>query len=213
MIDKKVISVIGSGGKTSFILDFAKKIKENGEKVAISTTTKLAKMNYDVDFVCTDINEENSRKLFLENDSIIFAKDIGEKLSSPNDDFFEYITKYCDYLLIEADGSNRKPLKITNKTEPVITKNNEFIVAVFGLSAISKNAKEVCHRFDEDLVVDIDFFCDKILLNIEKHKDKPMKIILNQADTKKDIENAEKIKKKLQFLGMEIETRCFKWEF
>lgn len=206
ILDYKIISVVGSGGKTSLIYKIAGDLKKKGKKVAITTTTKIFSNIREecVDFVSSDISEKNTKKLFLEKNVVVFGEKCSDKLTSPKEDFFEYVTKYCDYLIIEADGSKRKPLKITKENEPVIIEKTELVIAVFGLSAIGKRASEVCHRYEGDEIVDIDFFCEKIIGNTIGIPCKSVKIVLNQADNEKDVQNALKIKEKINFDDVEI---------
>ena len=49
-------------------------------------------------------------------------------------------------MLIEADGSNCKPIKFPNSTEPVLYENVEEIVVVCGLQALGRPLIEVAHR-------------------------------------------------------------------
>lgn len=214
-MNKKIISIIGSGGKTSVMLEIANKLKKNGNKVALTTTTKIYRnMNHEcIDAVCDNISEKNTKKIFMCNNVVVFGEKYNEKLIKPSDIFFEYVLKYCDYLIIESDGSKQKPLKITNKNEPVVLENSDEIIAVFGLSAIGQNSIKVCHRSTVDTVVDIDYFCDIIQHNIAKIDSKKLKIILNQADTQNDIQNAIKIREKLQFMNIKIAVKGIECEF
>lgn len=212
---KKVISIIGSGGKTTVMLEIANNLKQNGKKVAITTTTKIFReMNHEcIDFVCDKIEEKYLKELFLSNNVIVFGENYNEKLTKPSNEFFKYVLNYCDYLIIEADGSRQKPIKITKENEPIIIDKTDEVIAVFGLSAIGKNAKNVCHRYCEDKIVDIDFFCNIIKANIKDIDKNKLKIILNQADTENEISVAKDVIKKLNFDNIKIAKKGIECEF
>ena len=70
----------------------------------------------------------------------------GEKIRSLSSETYERVCSYADVVLLEADGSNRKPIKYPNSTEPVLYDNVEEIVVVCGLQAIGKPLIEITHR-------------------------------------------------------------------
>jgi len=43
-----------------------------------------------------------------------------------------------DYIIIEADGAARKPIKAPNATEPVIPPNTTLVIAIVGIDALNK---------------------------------------------------------------------------
>lgn len=193
----KAISIIGAGGKTTLMNILAREFK--GLEVSMTTTTKI----YKPSVFSVDYSKENMEKVFNERFSMTFGEDFHEKLSKPSDEFFEYALNYCDKLIIEADGSNRLPIKCPNETEPVYAKNTDCVIAVLGLSAISKKLKICCHRHDlacevlgkseEDIVTANDIIT---LLTHENgiFRNCPnvcKKIVLNQIDMVRDIKEKE----------------------
>ena len=67
------------------------------------------------------------------------------KITTPVESF-EELEKAADYLLIEADGSKRLPLKCHAQHEPVIPENAGLVILVIGLSGIGKKVGEAVHR-------------------------------------------------------------------
>ncbi len=45
---------------------------------------------------------------------------------------------WTDYLIVEADGSARRPIKAPNQNEPVVPLESTCFVSVFGLSALGQ---------------------------------------------------------------------------
>ena len=119
-----VISVTGSGGKTSLIFAWAKELARSGKKVAITTTTHMLRHAEPLDEGIT-----------------ITAKDDPErpgKLMSPGDEVLERLRDEYDVVLIEADGSRGMPLKWPAPWEPVVPEYSDFTVCVAGLSALAE---------------------------------------------------------------------------
>lgn len=168
-----VIAVCGAGGKTTLCNKLAKKYLDDNKKVCIITTTHMWK-----EFVIDDIklivsSQDVQKKVYH------FGNVDGEKLVSVDKNDYEIICSIFDYVIIEADGSRNKPIKIPNlNKEPVIPDNTDEIIVVSGLGALGRKLGVVCHRFEEfendefiksnnynfDTIVD-----EKIIDNIANH--------------------------------------------
>lgn len=61
-------------------------------------------------------------------------------IQSLTKDVYDEVCQYADIVLIEADGSRRKLLKLCRDDEPVIYDNVTEIV-IIGLSALGKKQK------------------------------------------------------------------------
>ena len=59
---------------------------------------------------------------------------------------FETLETLADYVLVEADGSKRLPLKAHASHEPVIPANSRKTVCVIGASGLGNPIREVVHR-------------------------------------------------------------------
>ncbi|MGG7078961.1 selenium cofactor biosynthesis protein YqeC [Clostridium sardiniense] len=150
LIDTKkgdIISVVGSGGKTTFIYNIAKELIK--EKVLISTTTKmLCPTKDEADyFFCLSkgekINIKNGRT-FIAGEKIDDNKVCGDIFKVEN-----YISSF-DYVLLESDGSKRKPLKGWNDTEPVIFNRTTKTIGIIPLHIIGeKITYENVHRIEK----------------------------------------------------------------
>lgn len=120
---------VGAGGKSSAILQIANELTAQGERVKITTTTHISRRipaNPRIE-VCGKPAEDG-------------------KLGMP-DDIASLKSEDC-FLLVEADGSKRLPLKMTADYEPVIPEFADAVVAVAGMSCIGRPFDEVCHRYE-----------------------------------------------------------------
>lgn len=147
--DKDVISIVGSGGKTSLMYYLSKNIL--GKKILVSTTTKIKIPTIKFyDYIAFD---KDKAKYLKENNSkgiYILANKISEdKLGSFELEYLEDLTNNFENVILEADGSKEKLIKAWNEEEPVILKNTTKTIGVLNLDILGKeiNDKNV-HRLE-----------------------------------------------------------------
>lgn len=149
LIDIKIgdiISVVGSGGKTTFIYNLAEELRK--EKVLISTTTKmLCPEENQVDyFFC--LAEDNEISIKKGRTFIAGEKVNQNKISGDISLIKKYMSRF-DYVLLECDGSKTKPLKGWNDTEPVILNETTKTIGIIPLHIIGqKVTEENIHRIE-----------------------------------------------------------------
>ncbi len=71
----------------------------------------------------------------------------GEKLTGLSADEVEMLGRQCDFVLIEADGAKRRPLKYPAHYEPVIPPFSDLTVVVAGLDALGAAIAEKVFRW------------------------------------------------------------------
>lgn len=142
-----VISVIGAGGKTTWIEKTAEAVSKEGKKAAVVTTTH---MWMPAKHCAADRPWEEAVKL-LEKENIVYYGRVAEaegKMTFPGREGYQEICRRADVVLVEADGAKEKPIKLPDwSREPVIPENTDALVLVYGLSALGRPLGEVCHRF------------------------------------------------------------------
>ncbi len=153
-----IISVVGSGGKTTLIKKLAEQYRNEGKTVLVTTSTHMfmeedTLLTDDVDLIIQHLKETGYAMAGIPE---------GIKIKALSRETFDRVCSFADVVLVEADGSKRLPLKFPNASEPVIPENTEEILVVCGLNAIGQPAKAVCHRLelvkacldiDEDTVI------------------------------------------------------------
>ncbi len=196
------ISIIGAGGKSSLIEEIVRTTSK--KKIAITTTTHILKP----EIYLSNITEENVKESFETHNIMTFGEDKGEKLSSPPRLFFDYIDKYADLVLIEADGAKRFSFKAPNKREPVIIKETQCTILIVGISVLGKNIDEYCHRPElikeivgEQMILTVENMAKVIIEGYLKKIKGDVRIVINQADDDskimKSLELAKIIEKKI----------------
>ena len=171
--ERAVISVTGSGGKTSLLAAWGRELAASGKRTVITTTTHMLHPGHvrsdehdpysgiPVIFIpdCasgTDITllqDMDTIKNALEEERLIMAVSPDHarpaKVTAPHPAVMELICDTADAVLIEADGSRRMPLKWPAPWEPVVPEATDITVCVAGLSALGRDLNEVMYRADE----------------------------------------------------------------
>lgn len=143
-----VIAAVGAGGKTTLIRKLAAEYRLQGKKVFVTTSTHMYKEAHTLVTDCADEILE-----ILEKERYVMAGKAAEgaeqeKIQALSATTYLQICEKADIVLIEADGSKHKPLKVPADYEPVIYDNVNEIIVVCGLHALGKKAGDVIHRFE-----------------------------------------------------------------
>lgn len=134
-IQKGVTAIIGSGGKTSLMLHLCRELP--GTVIVCTSTHILPPENLPLE--TAPLTTMPHAKLCAGT-----WTDQG-KLTAPVDSF-EALASLADYVLVEADGSRRLPLKAHLPHEPVIPACANQVIQVLGLSGIGRPIPEAAHR-------------------------------------------------------------------
>ncbi|MDP2170244.1 MAG: selenium cofactor biosynthesis protein YqeC [Rhodocyclaceae bacterium] len=149
-----ILSLVGAGGKTSLMFHLARLLCGTGQTVLTTTTTKI--------YVPTPTQSET---VLVANDPqaiLLQAAALTDKLSHVTAGAAvmdaeegklkgfapEAIDKFAesglfDWILVEADGAARHPLKAPAAHEPVIPVSSNIVIAVAGLDALARPLSEV----------------------------------------------------------------------
>lgn len=137
-----IISVVGSGGKTTLIKELAARFRKEGKTVFVTTTTHM----FIEDGTLLTDDAEKILSALRKTGYVMAGLPEGEKMKALSQETFDKVCVFADVVLVEADGAKRLPLKYPNGAEPVIPANTDEIIVVCGLNAVGQQAKDVCHR-------------------------------------------------------------------
>ena len=141
----EVISLVGAGGKTTLMSTLAKELADENATVISTTTTKIFDWQVSGDILIVEKDEDKMLDCLLqalqEHRHITLASErlsAEGKLKGISPELVMRIAelKQIDYVITEADGAARKPLKAPNATEPVIPQNTTLVIAVVGIDAL-----------------------------------------------------------------------------
>lgn len=144
-ITKGITALIGSGGKTSLQNRLAAELRERG-RVILCTTTHIMPPPGMRTLQRASVDEVSRA---LETDGAVCVGELGDdgRLHPPVL-AIEELAPLADYLVIEADGSKRLPLKAHESFEPVIPADTARTVCVVGLTGLGRPIAEAAHRSD-----------------------------------------------------------------
>ena len=145
----ELISLVGAGGKTSTMFRLAKELKALGKKVLVTTTTNIALSEtskadhlfvYSSNDICC-LSKAEPRTIVCLGGGILNDKG---KLKGIDREFIDeiYQKHLFDYIVVEADGSKRRPIKAPAHYEPVIPAGTTRVIGVIGLDALGKTITE-----------------------------------------------------------------------
>jgi len=145
----ELISVVGAGGKTSTMFRLAQELKALGKKVLATTTTNIAlSETSQADHLVLDSSKNICCLSGVKPGTIVCLGsgmlDNKGKLTGIDREFIDeiYQKHLFDYIVVEADGSKRRPIKAPAHYEPVIPRETTRVVGLIGLDALGKSITE-----------------------------------------------------------------------
>ena len=200
---KRIVSLVGAGGKTSLMYLIAGEAARSGKKVLVSTTTHIKRPEKRY---ATGIDEV--RALWNRGDYAIAGSidnENEEKITFLPDDIYEAIKNEAELILLEADGARCFPSKVPAEYEPVIVPETDLVIGIMGMSAIGYKLTDCCFRFKTEgewLGLNGDVVLDEntaaVILSSEKGTRKLVGnreyiAVLNQCDNEDILLRARKI--------------------
>lgn len=192
-IPKGVTALVGGGGKTTLMLRLACELSLLGARVIVTTTTHI----FPPEGIETSnpATLEEAKSALARERLVCFGQPAEDgKLSAPEISISE-MESLADYVLVEADGAKRLPLKAPAEHEPVIPKETRLVIAVAGLDGAGKAIHEtvfrsaryaaLCGKAETDLVTPRDI---ALVLTHEEGQRKGVPpgarfaVLLNKAD-------------------------------
>lgn len=137
-----VTAVVGSGGKTSLLAELARELPGT---VVLTTTTHILPFP-EVPLLISPTEREVEAALRGERVVCVASRaEDGRKLTEPALGI-EALAGLADYVLVEADGARRLPLKAHAAWEPVIPGCARRTVLVVGAGGLGRPVEEAVHR-------------------------------------------------------------------
>ncbi len=154
-----VVSVVGSGGKTTLIRTLARELSRQ-YRVCVAASTKMRDPLAAGDLSAGSSPDGKIYRILkdslkvqapLDQPGIYYVADEpapGHKLHGFSRDLAEWAMKNTDVILIEADGSRTLPLKGWAEHEPVVIKETQITIGVIPVYVVGMEADEqIIHRF------------------------------------------------------------------
>jgi probable selenium-dependent hydroxylase accessory protein YqeC len=140
----EVVSLVGGGGKTTALFALGRQLDG---RVILSTTTK---MGSDRTGGMTPAVGPTMPELVaaLERDRVVLTwKGIDDhRALGFSAEECGAFSEVADFVVLEADGSRRKPFKAPAAHEPVVPRATTLLVACVGAAAFGAPIRQACHR-------------------------------------------------------------------
>ena len=144
----KLISVIGSGGKTTFLRYLSSRLPGT---VILTTSTHIWPFP-DIPLIDTASADREQilsavRSALARSRVVCLGKsEPSGKLADPSSEIsFEDLLPEADHILVEADGAAGRPLKAHRPWEPVIPACSGLTVCLVGVSGLGRPVSEASH--------------------------------------------------------------------
>ncbi len=221
----EMVALIGAGGKTTTLFRLAKELRDRGDKVLVTTTTKIfkpTKPHVDRLFLVADVDALLAQCAKIEAPAVIGAgrsvDDDGKLIGLPSA-WVEtlYRSTLFDGILVEADGAASRLFKVPSDMEPVVPEHCPLTVWIMAIKVLGKPLESPwVHRPERATALlgsePGTAMTQQAVVRLVQHPAGCLKgippasrkvVLINQADNAEDIENARSLGKKLVQLGIE----------
>lgn len=149
-----IVSIVGAGGKSTLMYTLAKELRKE-YRCLVTTTTKIYVPNKEqFDFMAVGTEEFKKIRHNGNNGIYVYGSLVSEENKLIGVNLKELEDLCFQYVLVEADGSKRKPIKGWNDTEPVICKSTTHTIGIISIEAMgNKINKDNVHRVKEFLSI------------------------------------------------------------
>jgi probable selenium-dependent hydroxylase accessory protein YqeC len=158
-----VVAFVGAGGKTTALLRLARELEGRGSSVLVTTTTHLFDPRREPEGLVGRLVFRPEMELprtagagFAGVDTgpgltLLVSREANEpgKVKGIHPSWVPSLRRNWEFVLVEADGSRRLPLKAPGNEEPVLPPGADLVIGVLGLDGLGKpmNVRAV-HRPD-----------------------------------------------------------------
>lgn len=138
-----VTALIGGGGKTTLMYTLTEELRRRGTVILCTSTRIRPPERYPL---ITGADTGAVRRALSDHGAVCVGTpgEDGKLRASPIS--FTDLAALADYVIVEADGAHRLPLKAHAPHEPVIPENAQRTVLVMGIDGIGMPINEICHR-------------------------------------------------------------------
>ncbi len=151
---RRLIAVVGSGGKTSLMFALAEQLRASGRSVLTTTTTKIRfpSLNQSPTVRIGSLQRIRSSPAFGGGHITISPRVCEGKLHGFLPKEIDCLVGEADHILVEADGAAGLPVKAPGWWEPVIPSKADLVIVVVGLDCLGRPAgTRTVHRLDRFL--------------------------------------------------------------
>ena len=179
---KKIISIVGAGGKTTLVHKLAEEYRRKGQSVLVTTTTHMY-VEADTDLSCDFFAVKDK---ILKNGYCMAGTPVRSGVQQEDeprkrqgipykllDRLINDMSDVLDYVIIEADGARHHSLKYPAANEPVIYPGTTDVIVVMGTWEKGRRCADVVFRYElmpQALGTAPDTIVDDTIIAMLQHK-------------------------------------------
>jgi xanthine dehydrogenase accessory factor len=139
-------AVVGSGGKTTYIMQQAKAYRQQGLSVLVTTTCHMYRESGTVQRAGDISARLRTEGYCMAGVPLGTTPGERQKIGPLPQPVLREAMTLADIVLVEADGSRGRPVKFPGPDEPVIPTGTDRIVIIQGQMAIGQTIAQAAHR-------------------------------------------------------------------
>lgn len=184
-IPRGVTAIVGSGGKTTLLYLLARELSRGGS-VIVATTTHIFRPDA---LPCVETTGP------VQGLAVVGTPCENGKLTAPQQSF-EALAALADYVLVEADGSRRLPLKAHAPYEPVLPPNTAQLITVVGAAGLNRPIAQVVHRPERFAALsgEAELATPRAVAAVLTAEGLARRVVINQADLPGQLDPALELK-------------------
>lgn len=141
----ELVSLVGGGGKTTSLFALGEQL--HGATVLTTTTKMGAEQCGDLQVLLAPTDEDVKRVLADAGRVLVWQDADGRRAFGVEPtDCDRWFDTPADNVVVEADGSRKRPFKAPADYEPVVPSATTLLVACIGVGAFGRPIAESCHR-------------------------------------------------------------------
>lgn len=150
---RELVSLVGGGGKSTMLFGLGDELAADGRRVILTTTTKMGRDQAMVaPTVCWDADTQCAVDALSQPGPVMVVTGGDDhKVTGPSPEVVDrlFTESDADYIIVEADGSRRRPLKAPAAHEPVVPSASTTVAILMGMDAVGRPLADVTHRVEE----------------------------------------------------------------
>jgi probable selenium-dependent hydroxylase accessory protein YqeC len=150
--DRELVSLVGGGGKSTLLFALGRELAAAGSRTVMTTTTKMGRdqalaaptVCWEADTICA------AKALEKPGPVMLVAGGDHHKVTGPSPEVVDrvFAAATASFVLVEADGSQGRPLKAPAGFEPVVPSQTTTVVILMGIDAVGRPIADVAHRVE-----------------------------------------------------------------
>ncbi len=142
----EMVALIGGGGKTTALFALGRQLRGS---VVLTTTTKMGRDRTGGRPAVFDPSDRELAMALAEHGCVLaWQEDAVHKAVGVAPETADHWLGLADHVVVEADGSRRKPFKAPRDYEPVVPSATTVLVACVGAAALDARIEQQCQRPD-----------------------------------------------------------------